>query len=115
MLPLKDGDMLALIGKLTNAAIGWALPGLSASTLYIVAGLLAVGVPTAWAYSKGSEGKSAAVEREKAQCEVKIARMETAAERTIADILSSVDGMTDGSKDVAQYCERHPGLCRSDK
>lgn len=107
--------MLALIGKLTNAAIGWAMPGLSASALYIVAGLLAVGIPSAYAWHKGSEGKAAAVEREKAQCEVKIARMETAAERTISDILSSVDEATDASIDVIEYCTKHPTLCRSEK
>lgn len=106
--------MLALIGKFVSTAIGWALPGLSASTLYIVAGLLAVGVPTAWAYHKGSEGKSAAVATEKAQCEIRLARMETAAERTIADILSSVDEATDASVNVAEYCAKHPTLCRTE-
>jgi hypothetical protein len=107
--------MFSLIGKLANAAIGWALPGLSASALYIIAGLLAVGIPSAYAWHRGAEGKSAAVEREKAQCEARIARMETAAERTIADILSSVDEATDASVNVAEYCAKHPTLCRSDK
>jgi hypothetical protein len=109
----KASDMFSLIGKLANAAIGWALPGLSASALYIIAGLLVVGIPSAYAWHRGAEGKSAAVEREKAQCEVKIARMETAAERTISDILSSVDESTDASVNVAEYCAKHPTLCRS--
>lgn len=107
--------MFSLIGKLANAAIGWALPGLSASALYIVAGLLAVGIPSAYAWHKGSEGKAAAVAAEKAQCEIKLARIETAAERTISDILSSVDGVTDASVNVAEYCAKHPALCRSER
>lgn len=107
--------MFSIIGRLVNAAVGWALPGLSASVLYIVAGLIAIGVPTAYAWHKGAEGKAAAVATEKAQCEIKLARIETAAERTISDILSSVDGITDASVDVAEYCSKHPGLCRSEK
>ncbi|HLU04704.1 MAG TPA: hypothetical protein VKZ94_18200 [Advenella sp.] len=106
--------MLQLIGWLFSGVFKF-MPGVPTIAVYGVALLFAIGLPSGWAYYRGSEGKAAAVEREKAQCEVKIARMETAAERTIADILSSVDGITDASKDVAQYCERHPTLCRSEK
>jgi hypothetical protein len=42
-------------------------------------------------------------------------QIETKTEKAIADILSTVDGMTDASKDVAQYCERYPTICRSEK
>jgi xanthosine utilization system XapX-like protein len=103
--------MLQLIGWLFSGVFKF-FPGVPTIAVYGLTGLLAVGIPTAWAYHKGSEGKSAAVATEKAQCEIRLARMETAAERTIADILSSAEPET--SENVVQYCKRNPGLCRED-
>jgi hypothetical protein len=107
--------MFSVIGAIANKLIGWALPGFSAVWLYLIGAVIAIGLPAAWAYGQGTAGKAVAIAQCQSSCTLRLSRMETAAERTIADILSSVDGITDASKDVAQYCERHPGLCRSEK
>jgi hypothetical protein len=106
--------MLALIGKLFNVALGWALPGLSAIWLYLAAGLLAVAVPSIWAYHVGSEGKAAALARCEAACTLTMSELKTDAERAISDILSTVGESGDFSENVAQYCKRNPGLCRTE-
>ena len=106
--------LLVIIGRLFNAALGWALPGVSASALYLVAGLLAIGVPAGWAYHKGASGCAASLAAEKAACSLKIANMQTATDRTISDILSSVADEDQTSENVGQYCKRNPGLCRTE-
>lgn len=89
--------------------------GLFSPVSYGIAALALAGFVWGHGYMQGRDGRSAAVAAEKASCEVKIANMETSLERTIADILSSVDESGPASKDVAQYCERHPALCRGEK
>jgi hypothetical protein len=99
--------MLALIGKLTNAAIGWALPGISANALYIVAGLLFVGIPSAYAWHKGSEGKAAAIVAERAACEISKAEDARNAALTMADLLDRIakaETDNDAGKTSKQLC-----------
>lgn len=110
---------LAFLGKAAWPLIGSLVPWGGAKFGGIIGAILlalvVIGFPAGYAYHKGSAGKGAAVAAEKAACAVKLSRMETAAERTISDILSSVDEAGTSSKDVAQYCERHPTLCRGSK
>ncbi len=106
--------MLALIGKLTNGVLGWALPGLSAVWLYVAAGVLLVTVPATWTYHKGSEGKAAALARCEASCTLTMQELKTDTERAISNILSTTGESGDNSEDVLQYCKRNPGLCRSE-
>ena len=106
--------MLAIIGKLANGVIGWALPGLSAVWIYVAAGLLLVTVPATWAYFQGSEGKAAALARCEAACTLTMSELKGDTERAISDILSTVGESGDSSENVAQYCKRNPGLCRTE-
>lgn len=106
--------MLQTIGWLFSGVFKF-FPGVPTIAVYGLALLGVIGLPAGWAYYQGASGKAVAVAQCESSCTLRISRMETAAERTIADILSSVDGITDASKDVTQYCERHPGLCRSEK
>lgn len=102
--------MFSLIGAIANKLIGWALPGLSAGWLYVFGAILAIGVPAAWAYGQGTAGKAVAVAQCQSSCTLRLARMETAAERTIADILSSVDASQHDGKTAAELCKGDP-LC----
>lgn len=81
----------------------------------LLAGVVAIGAPAGavWLNMRG-EVKVAVAQCQSA-CSLRISRMETAAERTISDILSSVDEATDASVNVAEYCAKHPTLCRSEK
>jgi hypothetical protein len=103
-----------ILGKFVNAAIGWALPGLSANALYLLAGVLIVGVPSAYAWHKGAEGKAAAVATERAVCE--IAKSETARQAavTMADLLDRIAKSEEeetGTPD--DLCKRDP-FCKSE-
>jgi hypothetical protein len=105
--------MLALIGKITNAAIGWALPGLSANALYIVAGLLFVGLPSAYAWHKGTEGKAAAVATERAACELSKSETARQAAVTMADLLDRIaKAEEDETGTAAEICKRDR-FCKS--
>jgi hypothetical protein len=105
--------MLALIGKITNAAIGWALPGLSANALYIVAGLLFVGLPSAYAWHKGVEGKAAAIATERAACEVSKAEDAQVSAETLAHLLDRIaKAEDDETGTAAEICKRDP-FCKS--
>lgn len=108
--------MLSIIGKFTNAAIGWALPGLSANALYIVAGLLSVGIPSAYAWHKGTEGKAAAVATADARCEVRIAEMRAVSATTLASILTEIKEHEDddAGKTAKDLCKGSP-FCRERK
>jgi hypothetical protein len=97
--------MLGLIGKLTNAALGWAVPGLSASALYIVAGVLAIGIPSAFAWHKGAEGKAAAIVAERAACEISKAEGIAASSKALAEILATIED-DDGNQTAAEACKR---------
>ena len=44
-----------------------------------------------------------------------IDQLQSETEKTIGDILSKVDESTDASVNVAEYCAKHPTLCRSEK
>jgi|SRR5687767_15378858 len=105
--------MIAIVGKFVNAAIGWALPGLSANALYILAGVLIVGAPSAYAWHRGAEGKAAAVATERAACEV--AKSETARQAavTMADLLDRIakSEEDDEGKTAKQLCAGSP-FCR---
>ena len=89
-------------------------PGLPTIAVYALAVLAVVGLPAGYAWHKGNEGAAAAVAQCKSACSLKIADMQTAAERTISDILSSVNEQGQESENVADYCKSNPGLCRSD-
>lgn len=99
--------MAALIGWLTNKAIGWALPGLSANALYIVAALLAIGLPSAYAWHKGAEGKAAAIASERAACEVSKAAGIAASAQAMAELLATIQaGEEEEAGDAAEACKR---------
>lgn len=109
---------LSWVGQAVWPLVGlvpWGGPKFGLVLAALLAGVVAIGAPAGavWLNMRGEV--KVAVAQCKSSCTLRLSRMETAAERTIADILSSVDGITDGSKDVAQYCERHPGLCRGEK
>lgn len=109
--------MLGIIGKLTNAAIGWALPGFSANALYIVAGLLFVGIPSAYAWHKGSEGKAAAIVAERSSCEIGKAEARAKSAESLAHLLDKVAKLEDGTDDgktSAELCKGSP-FCRTRK
>ena len=105
--------MLALIGRLTNAAIGWALPGLSANALYLLAGFLFVSIPSAYAWHKGTEGKAAAIATERASCELTKAEDARNAALTMADLLDRIAKAEDDDegKTAKQLCAGSP-FCR---
>lgn len=90
-------------------------PGAPTVVVYALAAAAVIGLPAGYAYHKGSQGRDAAVARCESACTVKIASIQTAAERTILDIVTSVDEAETGSKDVQQYCQKHPTLCRGEK
>jgi hypothetical protein len=110
---------LAFLGKAAWPLIGSLVPWGGAKFGGIIGALLlalvVIGFPAGWAYHKGSEGKSAAVARSEAACAVKIADIQTAAKRTILDIVTSVDEEGTRSTDVSDYCKRNPALCRGVK
>jgi hypothetical protein len=105
--------MLALIGKLTNAAIGWAVPGLSASALYIVAGLLFVGVQSAYAWHKGTEGKAAAIATERAACEVRIASSVAASSQALSELLATIQAEDEDETGTAAEACKRDRFCKS--
>jgi hypothetical protein len=107
--------MAALIGWATNKALGWALPGLSASALYIIAGLLFVGLPSAYAWHKGTEGKAAAIATERAACEIANAETARQAAVTMSDLLDRIAKAEDDETGTAvELCRRDP-FCRRGK
>lgn len=97
------------LGWLFSGAVGF-VPGLPKSVFMAAAALLVVTLASGYAWHKGSEGKGAAVAAEKAACLVKIGNAQTAAERTIADILSSIDPTEHDGKTAAELCKGDP-LC----
>lgn len=109
--------MLALIGRLTNAALGWVLPGLSANALYLLAGLLAIGIPSAYAWHKGTEGKAAAIVAERAACEVSKAEGARVSAESLAHLLDKIAKLEDDDEDddegktSADLCKGSP-FCR---
>ncbi|HEU4345787.1 MAG TPA: hypothetical protein VFU31_29915 [Candidatus Binatia bacterium] len=109
---------LSWVGQAVWPVVGlvpWGGPKFGLVLAALLAGVVAIGAPAGavWLNMRG-EVKVAVAQCQSA-CTLKIANMETAAERTIADILSSVNESGPASKDVAQYCERHPTLCRSER
>jgi hypothetical protein len=99
--------MVSFIGWAVNRALGWAMPGLSASALYILAGLLVVGIPSAYAWHLGTEGKAAAVASEKAACEVRMAEGAAASAQALSDILATIQaGDEDETQSAAEACKR---------
>lgn len=108
--------MVGFIGWATGKALGWALPGLSANALYIVAALLAVGIPSAYAWHKGSEGRAAAVATERAACSIANAEAARQAAVTMADLLDRIakDEEEDAGKTPAERCKADP-FCKGGK
>ncbi len=103
----KAGEMVSFIGWAVNKALGWAMPCLSASALYILAGLLAVGLPSAYAWHKGSEGKAAAIASEKAACEVRIAEGASASAQALSNLLATIQaGDEEETVTAAEACKR---------
>ena len=105
--------ILSSIGWLVSGVVGF-VPGLHRYAIYAVALTAVLGMGALWFYNKGSEGRAAAVAQCQSACSLKIADMQIAAERTISDILSSVNEESRDFSDVADYCKQNPGLCRSD-
>lgn len=105
------------IGKLLLPLIAsiapWGGPKFGMALAFALGALVVVGGPAGavWLNMRGEV--KVAVSQCESSCTLRISRMETAAERTIADILSSVEPET--SENVVEYCRRNPGLCRSDK
>lgn len=103
-----------ILGKIANAAIGWALPGLSANALYLVAGLLLVAVPSAYAWHKGAEGKAAAIATERAACEVSKAEDARVSAETMTHLLDRIaKAEEDETGTPADLCKRDP-FCKSE-
>lgn len=104
-----------ILGKIANAAIGWALPGFSANALYLVAGLLFVAVPSAYAWHRGAEGKAAAVATERAACEVSKAEDARVSAETLAHLLDRIaKAEEDETGTPADLCKRDP-FCKGAK
>lgn len=108
---------LALAGRLVSPLLAF-VPGLNPKVLMFFAGCLTVltviGGPAGavWLHMRGEVKTATATE--KAACDVKIANMQTAAERTIADILAEA-AEHQGPKtsaEVASLCKSQPTLCR---
>lgn len=115
--PSAAGDvMAALIGWLTNKAIGWAIPGLSANALYIIAALLAIGLPSVYAWHRGEVKASAAVAVERSACELSKAEDARNAALTMADLLDRIarHEEEDDGKTPAEKCRADP-FCRGGK
>ncbi len=106
--------MVGFIGWAFNKALGWAMPGLSASVLYLLAGLLSIGIPSAYAWHKGSEGKAAAIATERAACAIDKARDEAATSRALSSLMDEISKLSttdDDGKTAAQLCAGSP-FCR---
>jgi hypothetical protein len=107
--------MVSFIGWAANKALGWALPGLSANALYIIAGLLFVGLPSAYAWHKGTEGKAAAIATERAACEFSKSETARQAAVTMADLLDRIaKAEEDETGTPAELCRRDP-FCKRGK
>lgn len=105
---------IAWIGKAVWPLLAGFMPWGGPKTGMVLAGLLAALVAIAgpagavWLNMRG-EVKTA-VAACSARCDVRIAKMQTATERTISDILSSVDNVVHDGKSVAELCAGDP-LC----
>jgi hypothetical protein len=105
--------MVSFIGWAVNKALGWAMPGLSASALYIIAGLLFVGLPSAYAWHKGTEGKAAAIATERAACELSKSETARQAALTMAHLLDRIaKAEEDETGTAAEICKRDR-FCKS--
>ena len=109
---------MAFVGKLVWSALGWALPGLSASWLYLLASGVGVALVASVAFLQGAEGKAAALATEKAACELRISSTATEAAATMADLLEQIakeapNEPTTPAEEAAQ-CKRSK-LCRGAK
>ncbi len=105
---------MAFIGKLVWNALGWAMPGLSASWLYLLAGSLGISLIASVAFFKGAEGKSAAVAAERSACVVSKAQDAQASAEAMAQLLATInaqDGGIDADKTAMQLCAGSP-FCR---
>ena len=91
-----------ILSFLTGTIGRWLLMGGA-----VMAGLI-------WLRSEVVAPYKMAVQQEKAACEIRISNLRTDAERTISDIIRTVeDDQTPASESVSQYCEKYPTLCRS--
>lgn len=110
--------MLAILGKFFWPIIGGLVPWGGPKFGLFLAGLLGavvlIGGPAGYVWLNMRGEVKAAVIACNSQCKLKLANMETAAERTISDILSSVNEEGQSSESVAEYCKRNPGLCRTE-
>jgi hypothetical protein len=112
IFPIEADDMLSLIGKLVSGAIGWAIPGFSPMVLYGISALAILGSVAGMAYVKGAEGRGAAVAAANASCEIRMANMQTAAERTIADVLEHIKN---NSEEEPKTPAEELKLCKASK
>lgn len=112
--------MVSFIGKWLFSALGWAMPGLSASSFYLVAGTLVLSLTASVAYIKGSDGKGAAVATERAACEVRTAEDAKANAESLAHLLDRINKAdAEAAEPVSKADElaqcRKSKLCRGPK
>jgi hypothetical protein len=109
---------LSWVGQAAWPLVGlvpWGGPKFGLVLAALLAGVVAIGAPAGavWLNMRG-EVKVAVAQCE-SSCTLRISRMETAAERTIADILSSVDTAQHDGKTAAQLCAGDPLCIGSEK
>ncbi len=112
--------MITLIGKLTSGALGWAMPGFGPWLAYGLAGTMAVALMVGFGYTRGAEGKSAAVVAERAACEVQISKNAAASAEAMAKLMQDIRDGDDkepapkSKADAAAACKRS-NMCRENR
>jgi hypothetical protein len=81
---------MAFLGQIAWKALGWAMPGLSATWLYLLAGGLAASLIASVAFLQGQEGKAAAIVDEQAKCEISKAEDARANAESLAALLDRI-------------------------
>jgi hypothetical protein len=105
---------MAIVGQIAWKALGWAMPGLSAAWLYLLAGGLGVALVASVAFLQGREGKAAAIASERAACELSKAEDAQVSAETLAHLLDRIAKLEDDDegKSAKELCASSP-FCRN--
>jgi hypothetical protein len=101
---------MAFIMSALWKALGWAMPGVSASTFYLVAGSVAFSLVGSVAFFQGREGKAAAIIAERSACEIGKANDARTSAESLAHLLDKISKFEEdeGGKTPAQICAADP-------